>query len=575
MTQNVLRKGAISVVVGLALVNVTSCDESFDLSNISTDINVGGSLSVPIGTTDTLKLSRIIDLTEELKVDENGFYALESSGNMSIDIAKVEEIRIENLSPRAVEVPLSVSGAGSVTADFPIHIPISETMSIDATEEIPEEVVRLSYVSVDPVPTYLVFDLTLDDQSVFSKLENLRVTDFEFRFPDVLEFAPGMEGMDYATNTLTVAGNFDSKGNLTIPLNIVGLKNIPEIRDRKIHIETAIPCKGTLQADAKGVSGADLAGFHLSIIYDIPDFTVDKAEGEFDAKIDIASERITLGELPDLLTDGNTEINLNTVAFAVALENPIGVPFDASLRLTALDKAGSPINEPVAVGLAVGKAVDYTTPGVSRFWITNSQTLQAPEGYEKVLVPDLNKLIKQVPESIQIDPSVEIDGAQDHFLQLGRQYQTVADYEIDMPFDFGPGSRVVYRETIDDLHSDLEDIADKVTELSVATEVFSTIPLAMNLEITPYDIHGNDMSDRLDYTKNLTLDAGSTSAPSQSKEIELKEQVPGALKDLERIDLTIEGNTDDAVAVLAPSQYLYVKIKAKLPQGVTITDEEE
>ena len=46
-----------------------SCDSDFDLSNINTDITVGGSIAAPIGATDTLTLSRLIDLTDNLKVE--------------------------------------------------------------------------------------------------------------------------------------------------------------------------------------------------------------------------------------------------------------------------------------------------------------------------------------------------------------------------------------------------------------------------------------------------------------------------------------------------------------------------
>ena len=75
-----------------------SCDSDFDLSNINTDITVGGSIAAPIGATDTLTLSRLIDLTDNLKVDENGAYALTSNGSTVLDIDRIDHVQIKDLS---------------------------------------------------------------------------------------------------------------------------------------------------------------------------------------------------------------------------------------------------------------------------------------------------------------------------------------------------------------------------------------------------------------------------------------------------------------------------------------------
>lgn len=108
--------GGAFILLGLSC--VISCDDSYDFSNISTEMNIGGSLSAPIGETDTLRLSRIIDLTEELQVDEHGAYALQSDGNISVQIAEVEKVHIQRLSPDLVEVPLPVSRPIRPTAFF-------------------------------------------------------------------------------------------------------------------------------------------------------------------------------------------------------------------------------------------------------------------------------------------------------------------------------------------------------------------------------------------------------------------------------------------------------------------------
>lgn len=94
-----LKRGGAAVVACMGLAGLMiSCDSDFDLSNINTDITVGGSIAAPIGATDTLTLSRLIDLTDNLKVDENGAYALTSNGSTVLDIDRIDHVQIKDLS---------------------------------------------------------------------------------------------------------------------------------------------------------------------------------------------------------------------------------------------------------------------------------------------------------------------------------------------------------------------------------------------------------------------------------------------------------------------------------------------
>ena len=60
--------------------------------------------------------------------------------------------------------------------------------------------------------------------------------------------------------------------------------------------------------------------------------------GKINSKVDIQDSMISLADLPEELTDGKTDVNMNTVGFAVDIVNPVGVPFDAVMTMIALDK---------------------------------------------------------------------------------------------------------------------------------------------------------------------------------------------------------------------------------------------
>lgn len=574
LCQKLVRKGAFLLVSVAGLVSVCACDDTYDLSNVSTDITIGGNISLPVGSTDTLRLERAIELSGNLKVDENGVYALQSIGSMAMKIAKVNQINIKNLKPDPVERDLFVSGVGSgIVESLPISIPFAETMSIDQQESVPAEVESVTKIEIEPVNTELVLNLTLDNIAVLSKLDNLKVLDFVINLPKGLVFAQGIEGFDYNNNALRFTRKFDSDGYIRIPLKIIGLKKLPPIVGGSMHFYNEFTCQGELSAVGKNVTASDFRGFKLNILFDIPNFYVSKIFGKINSKVDIQDSMISLADLPGELTDGKTDVNMNTVGFAVDIVNPVGVPFDAVMTMTALDKKGVVINEQVKASLKVNKAVDFDKSSVTKLYVTNSETVSVPSGYERVVVPNLNKLIGKVPTSIKLQTEVIVDKSQEHFFELGKSYNSQANYVVDVPFDLGAGSHIIYREEIDNLNSDLSDIADKVPAMEVYADIFSTIPLALDVDILPIDIYGNDMSSVLEYTEKISLDHGYENAPSQAKQIVIRELKPGALENLDRIELAVDGGVSASSVFLKPSQYLYLKMKAKLPNGVNIRED--
>ena len=74
---------------------------------------------------------------------------------------------------------------------------ILDKLRIESSTDIPEEIVSLSVVDIEPIWANLSFRLEFPDQATLQKLQNLRVRGFELKFPKALIFAPGIEGMDY------------------------------------------------------------------------------------------------------------------------------------------------------------------------------------------------------------------------------------------------------------------------------------------------------------------------------------------------------------------------------------------
>lgn len=554
---------------------ITSCDDEYDLSDINSDITIGGDIKIPIGETEELTLSRIIDLTDQLYVDESGNYALSTDGSIKFDIAKVKSINVKDLATTPNVIGLKVYLEGStIVPEYLIDSDVETVLKMDAIQEIPEEVERVDVIDTKPVTAYIVVKLLADDMSVISKIKDACLKDFTLYFPKEVIFADGIDELDYESNAFTTKKvyYFDKNGEIRVPFDIVGLHNLPEIVNGQMHIIENLDCQGHISAKAENVCGDDFAGFKMTVQFDVPVFEVTDVTGIVNTDINMDSEIVEFGDLPDVVTEPETRININTLSLCLSLDNPIGVPFNATLNLTALDAQKREINEKVSFDVNIDKAEGFSKSKVTNLFVTNSKTLEAPAGYKKIYVENLSKIISQVPEYVKIDPVVTVDKTQTHTLRLGTDYATVVNYDMQMPFEFGEGSHIVYKESIDNLQSDIEDFSDKVTQMEVFANVESTLPFQVKLAVVPYDFSGNDMSNRIEYTPYVVIAPGSESAPKQDVEMKFSEKVKGSLADLDKIEFVVEGDTKAAVSVLKPTQYIKLKMTARIPEGITITE---
>ena len=557
----------VAMCLGLAS-TVASCDSDFKLSDINTDITVGGSIAAPIGTTDTLTLSRIIDLTDKLQIDENGAYAITTSGNTHLTIDKVDCVEIKDLTTNPSVFAIDVPQIPGTVESLPISAPVDVTLSMDAVQSLPDEVDKLTSIGFDEVTTKGHIQLSAAN---LKKISGAKASNFKMVFPKLIEFASGISGLDYSTNTLTVNKKFNSDGSLVLSLPIVGLKDFPKVSNHQMHVQESITCKGDFECTATNITAADLQGLALSIYFEVPDVEVDDVYGTINAKVNMNPESVELGDIPDVLTDESTEINLNKVNIQFDVTNPVGVPFIAKAKLRALDKDGNYINEAVSAEIPVAAAGESAV--TSHIFVTNSDQIEE-EGYTKVLVPNLTRLIKKVPSTVEITANVDVDKSVEHHLVLGKEYQADIDYEAWLPFDLGAGSHIVYRDSVCDLSDDIQDFTDivKDAEYEVDANIFSTIPFAVTVNLIPRDANGNTLTDVLDFTDRIDLDPGHEGDDAQKATITLREKEEGALNRLDRLDIVVEGDTNDAVSILKPTQYVVVGLVARLPKGVTIKD---
>lgn len=584
MTNRLFKGCFLLTSLSLTVLGLVACDENYDLSKgVSTEMNVGGSMSIPVGQTEKLTLSKVIETNNDITVDENGAYAIEKNGSLSVNIPSVDPITINGITPDPVVIDIDTEKGTSrmlapTAGTNSMTIPLNYELEINSIDDIPSEILDLIAVNFKTVNSTVKLVLSQGSIPASNVLKKAELRNFKLKLPDFIELGPGLDFFDYNTNTIVLNKEITS-GEIELNLPISAIRNLSEsISKGKINLNGKIECSGEFycefldapQNSPRRAARSNDSNLQLTTYFDVPDINVSSVEGIFDTDITIDSQVLNLGEMPEALADENTQINLNNVATTFEITNPTGIPFAVDLNFVALNSANRPINQEVDLTINVPAAVDLNTPKTTKYYITNSTSAVAPEGYEKILCENLNKLISQIPNSIKITPTVNTIKTEVSFFELNKAYKTEANYDVALPFDFGPNSQINYTETIENIHKDLSDVSDYIDEMVVNADIENTIPMRLQLNATPYDLNGLDMSDRLEITQDIIIEAGNDNAPTQTTSLIIKEKVKGALAELDKVDLNIKGNTQEAQTILKPTQYVLIKLNAKLPNGINV-----
>lgn len=564
-------------VIALAAVTIfccmVSCNEDYDLSkDISTEITIGGSLVVPVGETVDLKMSRIIKETEDLRVNAEGFYSLGQEDRLDVNVPFQNVVHFENLTSdlnkEYVTVDAGENPVDVVMPQYVINNHVDYKLSVDTKENVQKEIKKLTYVNLNDVLVNLKVDLIFENAGAIQKMTSSRLENFTVKFPDLFIFSKDMENFDYATNTLSLNSySFDANGSLVVPLRVEAMQNLPEIDyvNHKIRLNYVVDCQGDVEIECKNVTIAEIQKFRLETQLEIPTLTIDRARGTFAPEISVNAQTVSFGDLPEILTDEATQIDLSRIYANMNIKNPVGIPFNTRFKFTAFEADNRPVNEAVEFELPVKANQDYNTVRESKYIVTNDADYVAPEGYEKVVVPNMTKIVSSVPKTVSIQPVVTIDESQEHYIKLGEDLTAVANYSINIPFMLNSGSVIHYVETADNLQADIADVLNKIDEAIIETEITSDVPMELTLNLNLYDYYGNSLNSEIEVTKDFTVKPGTGAQTLQFRELQA-----GALERLDKVEFDIVGRAAGNNVGIAPDQGIKLQVRARLPKGINI-----
>ena len=583
-----------------ATVMMNGCDDSYDLNKLGGDVTLfENGVSAPVGDTDKFYLKDFIEENEFLKVDDQGRYMIEYSGQEStslsfpvIDVPAIapvftsthldffESVRsnpeLESLisiietamggdfdhysAIPEVKNPLTGENIPLVVPGVHAQIERSvERFEIDIYD-IPEELISVSSIGLGE-GAEVEFSLHAEG---FPKTIDEITLDFYIHPPVQLHITPVDESIEvvrqdyfHVKHTLPcIDGKLDDKVLFRLE-EIVFSEPMERDADGKLAIFAEMDYEGRIDIDSE----FDLAGWtpvlDLNVQFAISDFTVDAVDARVQAAIDPISFSQEISGLPEILTQSGNCLDLEYLTFALNINNgtPATLEADFMLQSTFHD-------ETTSGEIGTEKPLVVEANKLQHIVISNDEQYAGQPGY----IPRLNEVMYKIPRLLALKANPRIP-ATDIKLNLNDEFNVAIDYSLAVPIVFGGDFQLSLSGDFGDLGADIAALSENAVEVELAANIVSTLPIDVELNVKPVDANGNVL-------KGITL----TGVPLTVKgnettplDIIVSATANNELDKLYTLQYELAGRAAGDSNELRPDQYLqFTDITLSLPQGISV-----
>ena len=489
---------AMTLLGGLALASCVNSD--YDFNEVDATMGFGGEgLELPGSSTDTIKLADVLDLGDDdcVKVRPNGDYVFEQVG--------------DNVEPAQPEIaPISVTQRQSVSYDIDINVEPATRSAGDARSvtvvlsadgdmqsfeydgDKPAEVVGLDYAETDANLSFsLHFPAGLS--SGVASLDEISI-----QMPSFMELSDvsaniGADGSWSIDGSRIVFSNITTSRDLTVSARVsrlrfgvsdelgsLGIDGDKIVLDGRVHVS---------MNSVATVSGGSIEGLTASSDFAIDDMQITSVTGRFDPEIDLDNlGDVEITGVPDFLTDGNVRVDLYNPQILLTLNSDLNMGGFVGGTLTSW-KDGQPIASVTVPEMAV-RAGGMTEMCICR----NGEGI---EGFDVVqVVPELSTLIDTIPDRITFEGTARADRNQTCEFELGHRYTVQPAYRVEAPIAFAENAQIVYKDTIDEWHEDIEDfeLSDN-SYITFTANIENRVPAYLTLSAYAIDVDGQRMGD--------------------------------------------------------------------------------
>ncbi|MFI3258887.1 MAG: hypothetical protein R3Y16_02190 [Rikenellaceae bacterium] len=492
----------------------------------------------------------------------------------------------QNVTTAVTTNGLLIADAEIITSDYVADLG-EITTQITESVSIPDELVRIDSMLFTK-QIYVNMDISVELAGTDAELS---FENYTIDFPDFIRFAEGT-GVD-ANNVLKLNDTFTQDGDTRIftkKLEICAIDFTDEKYaslitgsgdDKVLTIDESVTMSGEIKMASSAVSSDELTTKIEAVVdISIDEMTIQSVYGVVNPDIETEQQVIDLSDLSEINDGGELDAVLSNPVIEISILNTLSVPAQINSLDITTTKSGDKI-QTISIGETISvAAADENGASTTLVYISAYDAPEAPaEGVQYVKMEGLKSVLMDLPDELLIDfdaSVVELDG-QNHFVDLYTDYKFELNYEINVPLSF-ESLTLDYTTTVDDLAGTMADLSQYISNIVLKLTAENTIPLALEIsEVTPYDVNG----DKLTGLSPIISEGDAIIAANTTSTLELTldDNGSGELEYLEALDIRIEASASETAggATLKSTQYLQIKISAQLPDGLTISsnDDEE
>lgn len=590
----------------LSITTITSCDNEYDLSkDINTEISAGKNLTLPVGETVKIPLSRIIKESNDLTADvQTGIYQLNANGDFSSQIAKTDPFEIGGLAPKFVNLKKSLCEQNylpyfqQIPGEYSLDIPLNThaTYDIQLTDtKLPKEVKGLYKAEFNgdgkknanghpgAKSTIKIFIPNIDNGT--NGIKEIHLEEVHIKFPQIFTLQDEHQEKDLPHEIYRHDIVLNKENNYTALIDIYILNaEISEDNQSKYIYEKDGNTYFSLQEGDDitfDVESAKLTiipseikhqDIHFDFEYEIAATNITSVNGKITPDVNV-DEQLALNDIPDFIKDESSEFTPNDITFTLSMDNPLGLELATDVEITPYNNNGTASGAPVIITLEGNNAIK--PKATTKYVISNvTKTVAADETF--ILCENLPSLLSPIPDFYKITTGeLTADGVNSTGLELGKDYTLTGKYDVDIPFSFS-NVTINYSDVVDGLLNDLEDVADLTDKIEVSCDIESTIPADLTATVKLLDASGHELNDIIvtgTAPNTINIKAATDDKPETTHITLTIEEKAGStqLEKLEKLEYSIKAtNPINKNVVLKSTQYVIVKNGiAKMPNGVT------
>ncbi len=566
-----LKLSRIALPLAVTAFTFAGCDDAYDLSDIDTTVQLQvKDLVIPVNI-DEILMERIIDLKDSSQIKIiDGEYVITDNGTFSSDPIEIDEVILKTPAVESTYTTVTMENTPQIPihsntlTDFELVYPIDQSLSeFDyETHEVDEYI-----EAIVSAGTIFNVKITFNVLNIDNVINSFRLQNFKLKVPKGLELTIDNGNYDPETGIISINDALYTSNSIAFNISI----NHIDIEKAGVKFEKyycrfkdkiGIYSGEIIITENNIAEGSNITNIpseiNLRTDFDLSDIEVTTFTGRVNYKLEgINIDPISLGDIPDVISQSQTDIHLVNPQIYFKLNNPV-----ANYNLKAQADVEIRANRPGEVSKVYTIDNDYFTIGYDKgnvkypFCMSPLIPEKTYPGYEDFTHIPFSTLCdvlsgNGIPTSFNVslvNPRLPSQDVVD--LKLGEDLGTVdGDYTLFVPIELGDSTKIIYTSTEDGWND--EDIDNIVIE-TLQVDALVTNDLPINLTITgyPIDKYGNQINDV--QIEGVDIEEGATDKP-------ITIRITGEIKHLDGITFTAVATPGPDIYTLKPDEHIVLK----------------